>query len=345
MPTISQITNHLETIAPLSYQENYDNAGLITGNPAWEAKGAVLSLDATEEVVDEAIRLGCNMVIAHHPIVFRGLKKINGKSYVERAVIKAIKNDVAIYAIHTNLDNVYRQGVNAKIAQVLGLENTRILAPKSLMKKMRAYISSDEIGDLLTALPKAGASNVNYSSENQVFIDRNEYFHEGKKLEIAFHAGLQKGLVDLIKKHASDAYLEIQEMEGGSPEVGAGMVGELPEPMAETDFLSNLKTTMKTGCVRHTRLMGRSVKTIAVCGGAGSFLLPHAIRQNADVFITADFKYHEFFDADGQLVIADIGHFESEQFTVEILHEIITGKFPTFALHFSKVTTNPVFYL
>ncbi len=345
MPTIKKITAHLETIAPISYQESYDNAGLITGDPAWEARGAVVSLDATEEVVEEAIGLGCNMVIAHHPIVFRGLKKINGKNYVERAVIKAIKNDVAIYAIHTNLDNVYHQGVNTKIAQVLGLENTRILAPKSSMKRIKAYIPGQQIGDLLTALPKAGAVNVNYSSENQVFIDKNEYLHEGKKLEITFPSGQQSSIVGEVKKHAPDAYMETTTIENTSTETGSGMIGELPEPIDETDFLANLKSTMKTGCVRHTRLLGKPVKTVAVCGGAGSFLLPHAMRQNADIFVTGDYKYHEFFDADGQIVIADIGHFESEQFTVDLLAEIIREKFPTFALHLTKVATNPVFYL
>ena len=345
MPTIKKIIDHLESIAPPAYQESYDNAGLITGQPAWEAKGAVLSLDATEEVVDEAIRQGFNMVIAHHPIVFKGLKQINGKNYVERAVIKAIKNDVAIYAIHTNLDNVYHQGINAKIAQKLGLENTRILAPKHLMKKMRAYIPGDEMGDLLMALPKAGAANVNYSSENQVFIDQHEYFHEGKKLEISFPAGLQSSLTSLIKQQSPNAYLEVQDMEGPSPAIGSGMIGELAEEMTEMDFLTNLKSTMKTGCVRHTRLLNKLVKTVAVCGGAGSFLLPQAIRHRADVFVTADYKYHEFFDADGQIVIADIGHFESEQYTIELLHEIISRKFPTFALQNSKVTTNPVNYL
>ena len=345
MPTIQQIADHLETIAPPSYQEDYDNAGLLTGNPAREATGAVVSLDATEEVVDEAIRLGANLIVAHHPIVFRGLKKITGKNYVERTIIKAIKNDVAIYAIHTNLDNVYHQGVNAKIARVLGLENTRLLAPKQWMKKMRAYIAATDIGELLTALPKAGATNVNYSSENQVFIDADEYFHEGKKLEIAFHAGLQKKLTGLIQTFAPEAYIEVHPLEGPCHQAGAGMIGQLPEAMDEMDFLKNLKTTMKTGCVRHTRPLGKAIRTVALCGGAGSFLLPHAIRQGADVFISADFKYHEFFDADGHLLIADIGHFESEQFTIELLGEIISEKFPTFALHFSKVATNPVFYL
>ncbi len=345
MPTVREIIQHLETIAPPSYQESYDNAGLITGNPAWEATGAVLSLDATEAVVDEAIAKGCNMVIAHHPIVFRGLKKINGKNYVERAVIKAIKNDVCIYAIHTNLDNVYHQGVNAKIAETLALENTRILLPKSISKKLLAYVPHEAVNKLLTALPKAGATNVNYSSENQVFIDRDETFYEGKKLEVAFASGAQSAIAGLIKEHAPAAYTEIHQLEGPTAGVGSGMIGELPEPMEELDFLQNLKRTMKTGCVRHTRLLGKPVQTVAVCGGAGSFLLPQVIRQKADVFVTADYKYHEFFDADGQIVIADIGHFESEQFTVELLFEIIREKFPTFALQNSKVTTNPVYYL
>lgn len=345
MPTIKQITAHLESIAPTSYQESYDNAGLITGDPAWEAKAAVICLDATEEVIDEAISLGCNMVIAHHPIVFRGLKKLNGKNYVERAVIKAIKNDVAIYAIHTNLDNVFHRGVNSKIAETLALENTRILAPKKLAKKLNAYIPAAAVNGLLTALPKAGATNVNYSSENQVFIDKNETIHEGKKLEVTFAAGLQPLIVSLVKQHAPDAYLEVQQLENTCDDIGSGLIGDLPEAMEEKDFLQNLKKVMKTGCVRHTRLLGKPVKTVAVCGGAGSFLLPHALRQKADVFVSGDFKYHEFFDADGQLVIADVGHFESEQFTIELLGEIISGKFPTFALHFTKTTTNPVNYL
>lgn len=345
MPTIQQIIQHLEIIAPPSFQESYDNSGLITGSAAWEASGAVLSLDATEDVVEEAIQLGVNMVIAHHPIVFKGLKKLNGKNYVERAVIKAIKNDIAIYAIHTNLDNVFHQGVNAKIAQVLGLEHTKILAPKRLQKKMRAYVPQEVISDLITALPKAGAAQVHYSSENQVLIDQNTLIQESQKLEITFHAGLQPQLTRLIRSHAPDAYLEVQALEGISKEVGSGMIGELPAAMSALDFLTHLKSTMKTGCVRHTRILDKPVQRIAVCGGSGSFLLPHALRQKADVFVTADYKYHEFFDADGQLIIADIGHFESEQFTPEILHGILTKKFPTFALNFSKVTTNPVFYL
>ncbi len=263
MPTIKEITTHLESIAPLHYQESYDNAGLITGDPAWEVTNVLCSLDCTEAVVEEAVQRGCNLVVAHHPIVFKGLKRLNGRNYVERTIIKAIKHDVAIYAIHTNLDNVLNKGVSAKIAERLGLENISILAPKP---------------------------------------------------------------------------------EAANLEVGAGVVGELPNAMEAVDFLQMLKQNMRTGCIRHTRLMGREIKTVAVCGGSGSFLLPTAIARRADAYVTADFKYHEFFDADGHLVIADIGHYESEQFTIDLLHEIISEKFTTFAPLKTGVNTNPVFY-
>lgn len=259
---VQDILHILESIAPPHLQESYDNAGLIVGDPGQEVTGILFCLDSTEAVVEEALALGCNLVIAHHPIVFRGLKRFNGSTYVERTVMQAIRQGVALYAIHTNLDNVYRQGVNAKIAEKLGLTNTRILLPRP-----------------------------------------------------------------------------------GEVETGAGLIGFLPESVAETDFLLQVKTALRVSCMRHTALRNRPVRSVAVCGGSGSFLLPEALRAGADVFVTADFKYHEFFDAEGRLVIADIGHYESEQFTIELLYQIIWEKFPTFALHCTKVNTNPVFYL
>lgn len=264
MTKIKAVTDYLESIAPLNLQESYDNAGLITGDSNWDVTNVLCSLDCTEAIIEEAVQRGCNLVVAHHPIVFRGLKKINGRNYVERTIIKAIKQDVAIYAIHTNLDNVLHQGVNDKIAERLGLENISILAPKS---------------------------------------------------------------------------------EANNPAIGAGVIGELPAAMDELAFLRKLKETMLAGCVRHTALLGRPIKTVALCGGSGSFLLQAAIARRADVYITGDFKYHEFFDADGHLVIADIGHFESEQFTIDLLHEIISEKFINFAPLKTSVNTNPVHYL
>lgn len=252
----------LESVAPPHLQESYDNAGLIVGDPGAEADGVLFCLDSTENVVEEAVRKGCNLVVAHHPIVFRGLKRLNGANYVERTVMQAIRQGVAIYAIHTNLDNVYHRGVNARIAEKLGLIQTRILAPKP-----------------------------------------------------------------------------------GAPETGAGLLGELPAPLTEMEFLQTVKHHFHAGCIRHTAFCNKPVKRVAVCGGSGSFLLPDALRAGADVFLSSDFKYHEFFDAEGKLVIADIGHFESEQFTIELLYDIIREKFPTFALHCTEVNTNPVHYL
>ncbi|MBX2892996.1 MAG: Nif3-like dinuclear metal center hexameric protein [Saprospiraceae bacterium] len=260
---IKDILTVLEAVAPPHLQESYDNAGLIVGHPEAEVTGVLFCLDSTEAVVREAVEKGCNLIVAHHPIVFRGLKRLNGTTYVERTVVQAIRNNVAIYAIHTNLDNVYRQGVNAKIAEKIELVDTRILAPKS-------------------------------------------------NLDVT---------------------------------IGAGLVGQLPSPMPEKEFLQHLKTNLHTQCVRHTALLGKPVRTVAVCGGSGSFLLPEALRAGADAFVSADFKYHEFFDAEGKIIVADVGHFESEQFTIELLCEIVREKFHTFALHLTETNTNPVFYL
>lgn len=258
---IQDILTVLEAVAPPHLQESYDNSGLIVGNAGAEVTGVLFCLDSTEAIVEEAVARGCNLIVAHHPIVFRGLKRLNGSTYIERTVIQAIRQGVAIYAIHTNLDNVYRQGVNGKIAEKIGLRNTQILRPRP-----------------------------------------------------------------------SDS------------EIGAGLVGHLGEAMTELDFLTHLKKNLPTACIRHTALRDKMVQKVAVCGGSGSFLLPEALRAEVDFLVTADFKYHEFFDAEGSLVIADVGHYESEQFTIELLRDIVQEKFPTFALQLTKLNTNPVSY-
>lgn len=280
---LKTITSYLESIAPLSLQEEYDNSGLIIGDGETEVLGALICLDCTEAVVDEAIKKNYNLIIAHHPIVFSGLKKITGKNYVQRVVLKAIQNKIAIYAIHTNLDNVF-QGVNKKICDKLGLEKCKILAVK----------------------PPSPQG-------------------EGLGLP-AGQAGMRRG------------------------EVGAGMIGILSKPMTEIAFLNKVKKvfctkTQNVASLRHTALLGKKVSKIAVCGGSGSFLLNAAIEAKADVFVTADFKYHQFFDADNKVVIADIGHYESEQFTKELIRDLLKQKFPIFATHLTEVNTNPVNYL
>ncbi len=262
---IKNIVQYLETIAPLPYQESYDNAGLIIGDLNWAVTGILVALDSTEAVIDEAIAKGCNLVVAHHPIVFRGLKKINGHNYIERTVIKAIKNDIAIYAIHTNLDNVV-EGVNYMIAEKLNLLNINILAPK------------------LNLL----------DSKNQP--------------------------------------------------VGSGAIGSLAAPMAAEAFLQFLKAKMNLSVIRHTAFIKNQVQKIAVCGGSGSFLLPNAMAAQADIFVTADYKYHEFFDADEQLMICDIGHYESEVYTKDLLVRFLSKKFTNFATKLAETNTNPISY-
>jgi dinuclear metal center YbgI/SA1388 family protein len=265
---IIEIIHALESFAPISFQESYDNSGLIVGDPLWQCSGILCTLDSTEAVILEAKAAGCNLVIAHHPIIFGGLKQLNGKNYVEKTVITAIKNDIAIYAIHTNLDNVI-DGVCSTITSKLGLLNKKILLPK-------ATLNNSEV------------------NENQ--------------------------------------------------SIGSGLIADLPEPMEEKGFLQMLQTSFNLQVIRHTVLLGKPIQKVAVCGGAGSFLLPAAIAAGADIFISADFKYHEFFDAEERILIADIGHWESEQFTIGLLIDILQAKFPTFAVLKSVIKTNPVNY-
>lgn len=348
---IKQILKHLETIAPPAYQESYDNAGLIVGNPAAECTGVICCLDSTEAVVEEAIEKGCNLIVAHHPIVFKGLKRFNGRNYVERTVMSAIKNDIAIYAIHTNLDNMYRQGVNTKISEMLGLENIRILAPKGGLRKLYTFVPASHVEIVRSALFAAGAgesgeiTDISYATLGVGTIDGGNGAQ--MKLEVVFPAVRQGSVLSALRQsHPAENYVyDIVNIENKNSIVGSGMIGDLPKGMDEAAFLKFLKKTMKAGAVRHTNLLGKEVKTVAVCGGAGGFLLRKAIGQGADVFVTADYKYHEFFDADGQIIIADIGHYESEQFTIELLRDIISEKFPNFAVRLTEVNTNPVKYI
>ncbi len=348
---IKSLLSYLETIAPSMYQESYDNAGLIVGDPNATIEGVLICLDSTEAVLEEAKMLGCNLIIAHHPIVFKGLKKLNGKNYVERVVINAIKNDIAIYAIHTNLDNVYYQGVNAMIAATLNLQNTKILAPKKGLKKMIAYIQPDHSEKVRNAVYALGAGSINgLVDHSHLTVGVSHLEGEGSaevRLEVTFPEDLQSMVIGALLEHhpLKQPVYQIMSIDNTNEERGSGMIGELEEPMAESVFLQMLKKTMKAGVVRHTKLRNRRVRKVAVCGGAGSFLLKDAIRQKADIFVTSDFKYHEFFDADGKIVIADIGHYESEQYTIELLHEIISEKFSIFAAYCTKVNTNPVKYL
>ncbi|WP_262248195.1 Nif3-like dinuclear metal center hexameric protein [Parapedobacter soli] len=361
---LRELTDYLESLAPLDYQEPYDNAGLLVGSPDDDVSHALLSLDCTEAVVDEAIELGCDVIISHHPIVFSGLKRFNGRTYVERVVMKAIKHDIAIYAIHTNLDNVLG-GVNSRIAERLGLQDSRILSPKGdLLRKLAVFVPSGYVEAVRSALFRGGAGHVGpYDScsfnapgygtfragegTNPFVGNPGEHHREEEvRIEVIFPA-VREGTVlrELFKAHPYEAVAyDIYRLQNSHQEVGSGLVGRLEQPMDETDFLEWLKTRMGAKVIRHTALRREPVSRVAVCGGAGGFLLSQAIRAGADVFVTADYKYHEFFDAEGKIVIADIGHFESEQFTPQLLLEIIRKKFPTFAVRLTGIDTNPIKY-
>jgi dinuclear metal center YbgI/SA1388 family protein len=365
MATVGEVIAALETFAPPAYQENYDNAGLITGDKSWQVTGVLCCLDSTEAVLDEAIRKGCNMVIAHHPIIFSGLKRITGKHYVERVIIQAIKHDIAIYAAHTNLDNV-RMGVNERIAQKLQLSKCRVLdTRRQVIKQLHFYVPVESAEKVKQALFDAGAGQIgeyaecSFSQEgvgtfkpseiaNPVVGKKGERHHEPEmRVELTFPHFLEaKVLAALNQAHPyEEVAYGVVTLDNHHQLVGSGLLGELEEPVDEKDFLHFLKEKMQTDCIRYTALVGKKVKKVAVCGGAGSFLLPHAISAGADVFITGDFKYHQFFDADSKVVIADIGHYESEQFTAELFYDILREKFPNFALHLTKTVTNPIKYL
>lgn len=298
------------------------------------------------------------------PIIFGGLKKLNGSNYAERVVMKAIRNNIAIYASHTNLDNV-RSGVNARICQRLGLKHTRILAPgKKLLRKLVTFCPVDKAQEVRQALFAAGAGNIgnydacsfnahgfgtfrgNDSTRPYVGKKGKQHREEELRIETIFPSYRETQVLDaLFGSHPyEEVAYDIYQLENHNPLAGSGMVGELDKEMTENAFLKKLRSALKTKVVRHTRLLGKKVKKVAVCGGAGSFLLPDAIRSGADVFVSADFKYHEFFNADGRILVADTGHYESEQFTSHLFYEVLTKKFPTFAVHLSKINTNPVNY-
>ena len=364
MTKLKEITNYFENLAPLSLQESYDNAGLIVGDANAEISSVLVTLDVTEEVVDEAINKKAQLIVAHHPIIFSGLKKITGKNYVERTIIKAIKNDIAIYAAHTNIDSV-TGGVNSKICEKLQLDNCKILQPASgQLKKLVTFIPVDYSDKVRDAVFAAGAGTIgNYNScgftvegsgsfrggeNSEPFVGEKGKIHNEKEVrfETIFPAYLQGKVIQaLLNLHPyEEVAYDIYSLDNKFDKVGMGMIGSFATPKPEKDFLIQLKNTFNTGVIKHTALKNKEVKKVAVCGGSGSFLLKQAIAAGADFFVSGDFKYHEFFDAENKIVIADIGHFESEQFTKELFYELLTKKFPKFALHLSEANTNPVFY-
>jgi dinuclear metal center YbgI/SA1388 family protein len=362
---LAEIVAAIESHAPLTYQESYDNAGLAVGDPGMEVAAVLLCLDVTEEVISEAVQLGANVVISHHPVLFHPLKKLTGQSGAERIVLSALEHRIALYSAHTNLDNVFA-GVNQKISQKLGLENIRILSPlRSGLKKLVTFVPLQHADALRMALFDSGCGHIgnydccSFNLEGQGSYRASEGTHPftGRigelhlepeiRIETIFPGALQSRIISaLLKVHPyEEVAYDIYPVENEYRLAGAGMIGELPQPMETGAFLSRVKKTFGCRQVKHSRLMINPVKRVAVCGGSGAFLISQAIQAAADVFITGELKYHQFYEADGRIVIADIGHFESEQFTIEIFYEILTKKLPNFAIHFSSIQTSPIYYL
>jgi len=362
---VQDVINHLEELSPLAYAEDYDNVGLLVGDKKNTVNGILVTLDTLEAVLDEAIENKCNLIVSFHPIIFKGLKKLTGKTYVERVVMKAIKYDIAIYAMHTALDNAL-QGVNDKICEQIGLINRQILIPQNgTIKKLTTYVPKKSAKNLRKALFNAGAGSIgNYDNcsfnvdgigtfkgneqSNPVLGKKGNQTHEEEtKLTMIFARHLEsKILQTLFKTHPyEEVAYEVTTLENKNQHIGMGMVGELENPMDEASFLKHLKSKMQTPVIRHSSLLGKTIQKVAVLGGSGSFAIQAAKAAKADVFITADLKYHDFFMAENNILLADIGHYESEQYTKNLLVAYLRKKMPNFAIILSNTNTNPVKYL
>jgi dinuclear metal center YbgI/SA1388 family protein len=362
---IKEVTNYIEELAPLNYAEEFDNVGLLVGTYNTIVSGILVTLDTLEETVEEAIANNCNLIISFHPIIFEGLKKLNGNSYVERVVLKAIRNNIAIYAPHTALDNS-KNGVSAKICEVLGLQNTKILIPKKgIIKKLTTYVPIKNADALRNSLFSANAGsignydNCSFNIEGQGTFKGNENSNpvlgeKGKqhtekeiKISIVFESKNEASILNALKEHHpyEEVAYEIVTTENVHQNIGMGMMGELSSAMNEKDFLLFVKNTMKTDCIRHSAFINKKIKKVAVLGGSGSFAISNAKKAGADAYLSADFKYHEFFKAENTILLADIGHYESEQFTKNLLVDYLTKKISNFAVILSEKSTNPIYYI
>jgi dinuclear metal center YbgI/SA1388 family protein len=362
---IKDVVQCIEDYAPLRYQDGFDNAGLIVGNADAETNAALLCIDITEEVVDEAIEEKINLIISHHPIIFSGLKKITGKNSIERIVAKSIKHDIALYAAHTNIDNIVG-GVNSKICEKLGLTDCKILSPKqNELVKISVFVPENYSEKLRNAMFAAGAGNIgkysdcSFSAQGKGSFKAGENTNPfvGEKGKIHIENEIRIEMIStrnnlravekaIIENHPyEEVAYDIYNLENTYKNVGSGMIGNLPQAMNYDEFYKMLKKVFSLKVIRTTKPVSEKISRVALCGGAGNFLLDEAIANRADIFISGDFKYHQFFDANDKITIADIGHFESEQFTTEIFCDLIKKKLPNFAAKFTKKNTNPIIYI
>ncbi len=361
---VREIIQYFESIAPLELQDDFDNSGLLTGNLDQEAKGATICLDITEDIIKDTIKNNCNLIISHHPIIFTGLKRITGVTPTEKIVIQAIKNDIAIICMHTNLDNIY-EGVNGINAYKLGLKNTKvILLQKDILRKLVTFCPVEHSNKVREALFAAGAGSLgNYDScsfntkgEGSFKANENSDPFIGTIGEIHFESEIRietiypvykerKILQALFETHPYDevAY-DLYPLANQYNKIGAGMIGELDKAVSEKEFFEFLKKVFNLNLIRHSEFLNKDIRKVAICGGSGSFLIKDAIYAGADVFITGDIKYHQFFEADNKILLADIGHYESEEFAMELIYKLIKKKFPNFALRISDINTNAIHY-
>ena len=366
MVKLKEVIGVLETAAPLSLQEDYDNCGLIIGSADDTVKGILITLDVTEAVIDEAIRNQDNLVVAHHPVIFRGLKKINDSTDSGRAIRKAIKHDINIYAIHTNLDNVI-DGVNGMIADRLELKERSVLSPReSTQLKLITFCPTANTTQILEALHEAGAGIIGNYDHCSFRVDgtgsyrpnelANPYQGTAGQIEQAAETRLELQFPEWKKKEVLEALKDahpyeevayfIQPVHNTSGRYGSGITGLLKNPLPVREFLEFIKEKLELNTIKHTEpVKGRNIQKVALCGGAGSFLIPAAIASGADAYVTADIKYHEFFRAENRIVLADIGHYESEKYTKDLLYRLLNKKISNIALHLSEVNTNPVHYI
>jgi dinuclear metal center YbgI/SA1388 family protein len=362
---VQEVINHLEELAPLNYAEDFDNVGLLVGDKHAKVTGILVTLDTLETVIDEALAKNCNLIVSFHPIIFKGLKKITGKTYVERTVLKAIKNDIAIYAIHTALDNALK-GVNDVICNTLGLTRKKILIPqKGTIKKLTTYVPTKDAESLRTELFKAGAGNIgnydncSFNTEGKGTYRGNDASNPqiGKKgelhvepetqISVTFNKHIESQLLNILFEHHpyEEVAFEVSTLDNYNQTIGIGMVGYLENSQKTELFLQFVKEKMNASGLRHSNLTKESVSKIAVLGGSGSFAITAAKAVGADMLITSDLKYHDFFSAENDIILVDIGHYESEQFTKNFLVDYLSKKITNFAVVLSTTNTNPVKYL
>jgi len=362
---IRDVVDILEAFANPALQESYDNTGLAVGDASAEVAGVLITVDVTEEIIDEAIQKGANMIVSHHPVIFGGLKKLTGRNYVERIVLKAIKNDIALYAAHTNLDKALG-GVNFKIAEKLNLQDISVLMPeREELLKLVYFVPQASAGQTRAAIFNAGAGQIGAYDQcsfngagtgtfragdaTHPFVGTQGIQHEEQEIrvETILPAYLKKHVLQaLMAAHPyEEVAFDLYKLENENPMAGLGAIGNLPAEMDELAFLEKVRSLFDAQGIRYTKLLDKPVKRVAVCGGSGASFLPVAMAKKADVYVSADFKYHQFFDADGRILIADVGHFETEQVTKELFYDLLSKKIPKFALYLSEINSNPIKYL